>query len=122
MDQMYREKTVRTEAIFTGKILSLRVDTIELGEGKTATREIIEHGGAVCIVAINDRGKVLFVKQFRKPIEKYLLEIPAGRLEEGEDPEVAAVREARHGRERERVVQQVGAALVPAPIHRTEHR
>ena len=92
---MNKERTVRTESIFTGKILSLRVDTIELGEGKTATREIIQHGGAVCMVALNDRGKILFVNQFRKPIEKDLLEIPAGRLEEGENPVVAAMRELR---------------------------
>ena len=92
---MYQEKTIRTELIFTGNILSLRVDTIKLGEDKTATREIVEHGGAVCMVALNEKNQILLVRQFRKPIEKYLLEIPAGRLEKGEDPSIAAGRELR---------------------------
>ena len=80
------EKTIKSDKIYTGKIVSLRVDTVEIPEKGYSKREIIEHGGAVGIVAITDDNKIVLVKQFRKPIEDALVEIPAGKLEIGENP------------------------------------
>ena len=86
------EKTISSKSIYEGKIIKVRLDTVQLPNGKESYREIVEHGGAVAIVPVED-DKVYFVKQFRKPVEKVLLEIPAGRLEPGEDPEDCARRE-----------------------------
>ena len=91
MSDLY-EKTIRSKDIYNGKIVKIRVDTVRLPDGKESRREIVEHGGAVAIVPI-ENNKVYFVKQFRKPIEKILLEIPAGKLELGEEPEECARRE-----------------------------
>ncbi|GAA0229080.1 NUDIX hydrolase [Metaclostridioides mangenotii] len=87
------EKTIKSDKIYTGKIVSLRVDTVEIPEKGYSKREIIEHGGAVGIVAITDDNKIVLVKQFRKPIEDALVEIPAGKLEIGENPKECAIRE-----------------------------
>ncbi|UVI32321.1 NUDIX hydrolase [Paenibacillus spongiae] len=88
----YRERTVHTEPVFQGKIISLQVDTVELPHGGTATREIVRHPGAAAVLAIID-GKMLVVEQYRKPMEKFQVEIPAGKLDAGEDPGIAAGRE-----------------------------
>ena len=87
------EKTISSERLFDGRIIKLRVDQVELPDKKITTREIIEHPGATAIIAIDDCGKIPFVRQYRKPVEKYLLEIPAGKLEAGEVPEECAKRE-----------------------------
>jgi ADP-ribose pyrophosphatase len=87
------EKTLETQRIYEGRIINLRVDTIELVNGKTSKREIVEHKGAVCIVPLLPDGQIIMVRQFRKPCEKDLLEIPAGSLEIGENPEACAARE-----------------------------
>ena len=89
------EKTIETRRIYDGKILSLRVDTISLPNGAISMREIIEHGNAVVLVPIDDEGRVLLVRQYRKPVEQVLLELPAGNMEAGEDPQAAATRELR---------------------------
>ena len=87
------EKTVSCEKIFKGKVVDLRVETVELPDGKKATREIIAHPGGVGILAVDNDNNVFMVRQFRKPTEKVLLEIPAGKLEYGEDPLTAGKRE-----------------------------
>lgn len=87
------EKTIKSDKIYTGKIVSLRVDTVEIPEKGYSKREIVEHGGAVGIVAITNDNKIVLVKQFRKPIEEALVEIPAGKLEIGENPKECAIRE-----------------------------
>lgn len=89
------EKTIETRRIYDGKILSLRVDTISMPNGAISMREIIEHGNAVVLVPIDDEGRVLLVRQYRKPVEQALLELPAGNMEAGEDPQAAATRELR---------------------------
>lgn len=89
----FEEKTMRTEQIYQGKIVTLQVDDVTLPNGKTAKRELIKHSGAVAVIPITEDNKIVFVKQYRKPLEKTLLEIPAGKLEEGEKPEITAVRE-----------------------------
>ena len=70
-------------------------DTVELPDGAQSTREVVDHPGGVCVLALDDEGRVLLVRQFRYPYEKVLTEIPAGKLEYGEDPEKAALRELR---------------------------
>ncbi|MFC3038990.1 NUDIX hydrolase [Virgibacillus xinjiangensis] len=89
----FEERTIKTENIFDGKVVRLQVDEVELPNGKTSKRELIKHSGAVAVIPITKDNKILFVKQYRKPLEKTLIEIPAGKMEEGEEPEVTAVRE-----------------------------
>jgi ADP-ribose pyrophosphatase len=87
------EKTIKSEKIFSGRVISLQVDDVELPNGKTSTREIIKHPGAVAILPITEDGKIVMVEQYRKALERTLVEIPAGKLEKGEDPESSARRE-----------------------------
>ncbi|MBP1933537.1 ADP-ribose pyrophosphatase [Ammoniphilus resinae] len=87
------EKTLKTKEIYHGKIITLHLDEVELPNGKTATREIVKHPGAVAIMALTSDQRMIFVRQFRKPLEKTILEIPAGKLEKGEDPKRCAERE-----------------------------
>ncbi|NMR85577.1 NUDIX hydrolase, partial [Vibrio parahaemolyticus] len=82
----YIEKTMKSERIYDGKILNLRVDTVELPDKKYSKREIVEHPGAVAIVAINQDNEMVVIRQYRKAIDKVLLEIPAGKLELNEEP------------------------------------
>lgn len=89
----YEEKTLKTEEIFNGKILHVQVLEVELPDGKTSKREIIKHPGAVCVLAVTNEHKVVMVEQYRKAAERALIEIPAGKLEPGEDPLEAAKRE-----------------------------
>lgn len=86
------EKTISNEMIYSGKILNLKKIEVELDNGKSSYREIVEHRGGVAIVAEID-SKILFVKQYRKSIEQDLLEIPAGKIEKDEDPLECAYRE-----------------------------
>ena len=87
------EDTIGSQTIYSGKILRLRRDTVKIRDGKVAIREIVEHHGAVGIVAFTDEGKIILVKQFRKAANKELVEIPAGTLERGEEPIQCASRE-----------------------------
>lgn len=88
-----REKSLKQEYIFKGKIVNLRVDDALLPDGKTALREVIEHPGGVCVAALTKENELLFVEQFRYPYSECLLELPAGKLEYGEDPFEAGKRE-----------------------------
>ena len=87
------EKQLASKQIFDGKVVKLFVDDIELPNGKGAFREVVRHPGAVCVIPITDEGEVVMVKQFRYPFSSVLLEIPAGKLEIGEDPLDAVKRE-----------------------------
>lgn len=91
----YEEKTMKSEKIYEGKILTLRIDTVELPNKKYSKREIIEHPGAVAIIPLTDDGDIILVNQFRKAIESDLLEIPAGKLEPEENPLSCAIRELK---------------------------
>jgi ADP-ribose pyrophosphatase len=88
----FYEETLESKPIFQGRIISLQVDTVRLPNGETSTREIVRHPGAVAVVALID-DKMLVVEQFRKPLEKVQVEIPAGKLDAGEEPVAAALRE-----------------------------
>lgn len=89
------EKTVSSHRIYDGRAVNLRVDTVEMPDGRQTTREIVEHADCVAIVAIDAENNVLLVNQFRKPVERELLEIPAGGIDADEDPKTAVRRELR---------------------------
>jgi len=86
-----KEKTLSSQLVYEGRAVKLRVDTVKMPSGRETTREIVEHSDCVAIIAIDASDNVLLVNQFRKPVEKELLEIPAGGIEPDEDP-VATVR------------------------------
>ena len=88
----YVEQTVRKNYIYEGKILKLRRDDARLPDGRPCVREIIEHSGGACVLYIKE-GKVLLVRQYRYAYGESLYELPAGKLEIGEDPKNAALRE-----------------------------
>jgi ADP-ribose pyrophosphatase len=88
-----QEPTIDSKVVFEGRILTLRVDSVRLPNGRETTREIAEHSDSVCIVPIDEQGNILLVRQYRKPVEMDLLEVPAGGIEEGEVPEEAVQRE-----------------------------
>lgn len=87
------EKMLESQKIYAGNILTLRVDTVLLPNGRKATREVVEHPGAVAVVPITNEGKIVLVRQYRYPVARELLEIPAGKLQVGEDPAACARRE-----------------------------
>ncbi len=87
--------TLHSQRRYEGKILSLRTDTIQMGGREPVEREIVEHPGSIVVVPITNRGGVLLVKQWRHPAGKVLLEVPAGTLDPGEDPEETVQRELR---------------------------
>lgn len=90
------ESTLSTVRHFEGRILNLRVDTVQLPNGNTSTREVVEHKGGVCIAALTDERELLFVRQYRHPYGKILLELPAGKLDSKEENRLsAAIRELR---------------------------
>ena len=89
------EKPLSADYKYRGRIINLRVDTAELPNGATATREVVEHPGGVCVAALTEDGCLLFVRQFRYPYQTVLLELPAGKLDPGEDPLEAGKRELR---------------------------
>ncbi len=89
----FNEKTIEREYIYNGKIINLRRDKVEIPGGRESYREIVEHNGGVAIFAVNDKKEVIMVRQFRKPFDEVLLEIPAGKLEKGENPLECGIRE-----------------------------
>ena len=88
-----REETVSSQTLFQGKIVTLRVDQAKLPNGALAGREVVEHPGGVAVLALFDDGTVPVVRQFRYPFGAVVTELPAGKLEKGEDPRPAALRE-----------------------------
>jgi ADP-ribose pyrophosphatase len=87
------EKTLHSEEIFSGKVISLHLYDVELPNGKQSKREIVKHPGAVAILALTPENKIIMVEQYRKALERAIVEIPAGKLEKGEDPSECALRE-----------------------------
>jgi len=89
------EKTLSSQLIYDGRAIRLRVDIVKMPSGRETTREIVEHSDCVAVVAIDANDNVLLVSQFRKPVGKELLEIPAGGIEPDEDAVAAVCRELR---------------------------
>lgn len=91
----YEEKTVGRKHIYEGGIIKVDSLTVTLPNGKEASRDLVIHPGASAVIPISENGELYMVRQYRKPIEKVSLEIPAGKLDKGEDPLVCASRELR---------------------------
>lgn len=89
------EKTLSTETKFAGRIIHVRRDEVELPDGHRSFREVVDHNGGVCVLALDSENRALLVSQFRYPYMEVVREVPAGKLEKGEDPEKAALRELR---------------------------
>ena len=87
------EELIDSEYKFKGKIINLKIDDVKLPNGQLAKREIVEHPGGVSILAITDDNKILMVEQFRAGPRVVTLEVPAGKLERGEVPEICGLRE-----------------------------
>ncbi len=90
---MSEEKTLSSQRVYEGRAVNLRVDTVEKASGKRVTREIVEHSDCVAVVVMDAEDNVLLVRQFRKAVEKFLLEIPAGGIDPGESAEECVRRE-----------------------------
>ena len=93
IDMAHFEKTLETRELFRGRILRLEVDRVELEDGSVSSREVVRHPGGAAILPLDADGQVTLVRQFRYAFGQELLEIPAGKLEPGEDPKTAAIRE-----------------------------
>ena len=91
----YEEKTIDKKEIYKGGIIDVGVITVKLPDGREATRDIVFHPGASVVIPINEDGEIYMVRQYRKAVERVLLELPAGKLDEGESPEVCAKRELK---------------------------
>lgn len=87
------ENTISSEIIYKGEIFNVEKIKVSLPDQKISNRDVVRHNGGVAIIAEKENGKILFVEQFRKAIDSTLIEIPAGKLEKGEDPKVCASRE-----------------------------
>ncbi|MCI8497482.1 MAG: NUDIX hydrolase [Clostridiales bacterium] len=92
---LLEEKTLHEKEIFRGRILRVHVDEVLLPNGETSSREVVEHPGGVCVAALTEQDELLFVRQFRYPYGKVILELPAGKLDRGEDPLDCGRRELR---------------------------
>ncbi|HOJ12314.1 MAG TPA: NUDIX hydrolase [Clostridiales bacterium] len=92
---IYEEKIIERKKMFKGNIIDVEKYTVELPNGKITTRDVVVHPGAAVIIPISQKGEVYLVKQYRTPIEKVLLELPAGKLDPGEAPEICAARELK---------------------------
>lgn len=88
-----KERTLSSRTVYRGRIFDVLVDEVELPSGRKTNREVVRHKGAVGLVPVLEDGRVVLEEQYRYPAEEILIEIPAGRLEEGEDPDDTAKRE-----------------------------
>ena len=88
-------RVIQSETIFQGKVFGVRIDQVESPTGQTMRVDIVEHDGAVVLIPVDDDQRIWFVRQYRHPTGNKLLELPAGTLDPGEDPEKCAIRECR---------------------------
>ncbi len=117
---MEHEKLVVSHRVYEGRVLNLRVDDVQLPSGQQTIREIVEHGGAVAIVALDEDERVVLIKQYRYAVDCPLIELPAGVLEPGEEPLACAARELE-----EETGYQAGSfepliTIYPSPGYTTE--
>ena len=110
-----KEETLEKNTIYTGRIITVRNDTALLPNGKRASREVVEYPGGVTIAALTPEGELLFVRQYRYPYGEELLELPAGKLERGEDPLEAASVSCARRRERKRNTFAISANFTLRP-------
>ena len=88
-----KETMVSTETVYKGIIVNVLRDKAKLIDGRITNREVVEHPGGVCVFALDNEGKVILVRQYRYPMQEVVLELPAGKLEKGEDPSDSGLRE-----------------------------
>ena len=88
-----KESTISSKQVYEGSFLDVRKDIVNLPDGNTSTREWINHPGAACIIPVLSDGRLALIKQYRYPVKSIMIELPAGKLDPGEDPEECAVRE-----------------------------
>ncbi|MDE6780827.1 MAG: NUDIX hydrolase [Ruminococcus sp.] len=81
-----QEKTLTSDTVYEGKIFTIVHDTAELENGETAVRDVLLHSGGVCVIPVTENNEIYMVKQFRYPFREVTTEIPAGKLEKGENP------------------------------------
>ena len=115
-----QEKTTGSEKTYQGKVFYVTRDTAELEDGKEVQRDVVRHSGGVCVVPLTEKGNVLMVKQFRYPMQQVTLEIPAGKLEAGEDPADCGRRELREEAGRTCGKYTPLGKLFPTPAYDTE--
>lgn len=89
----FEEKTLNSKVVYEGKVVTVVKDDVEVADGHKSFREVVLHSGGVVILAMKDDTTILLVKQYRYPLKKVNLELPAGKLEIGEDPDFACKRE-----------------------------
>ena len=89
----YTERKVTGKTVFEGHIIQVELDEIALPNGRPAQREVVRHPGGVCVLALDQDGQVTLVRQYRYPMGEHIIELPAGKLDPGEEPSVAARRE-----------------------------
>jgi len=114
------EKKISSKTVYNGKVLTFQVDDVELENGKRAIREVVRHNGGVSVLAVDEAGDVLLVRQYRYPYAENLLEIPAGKLEKGEDPKACGIRELREETGYEAGKFEFLAEAYPAPGYTDE--
>ncbi len=120
-DLILTETEMQANTLYDGRIISLRVDDIKLPDGKPAKREYVHHRGGASILAIDGENCVYLVRQFRYPYREELLEIPAGKLEEGEEPAVTARRELEEETGLAAVEIHPFGLIYPTPGYTDEH-
>lgn len=94
-EKLDAEKILESEYVFKGRVVNVRLDKVLLQNQNISSREIVEHTGGVCIMPIDSEGNVIFVRQYRSPFEKLIEELPAGKLEKGEEPLSCCIRELK---------------------------
>lgn len=114
------EREISQETIYTGRIIDLKKYEVELQNGGTAVREVVVHHGGACVVALNEKNQLLMVKQFRFPGGEALWELPAGKLEQGEDPMAAAARELTEETGYSAEQLELMTKMLPTPAYCTE--
>lgn len=115
-----QETTIASEKTYTGKIFYITKDRAVLENGREVQRDVVHHSGGVCVVPLTDRGTVLMVKQFRYPMQQVTLEIPAGKIEPGEDPADCGKRELQEEAGRTCGSYTSLGTLFPTPAYDTE--
>jgi ADP-ribose pyrophosphatase len=114
------ETQLSSERVYEGRVFSVRRDGVRLRDGSQAPREVVEHGGGVGVVAVDGAGNVVLVSQFRYAAGRQLLEIPAGKLEPGEDPAACGRRELREETGRTCSDYRPLGRVFPTPAYDTE--
>jgi ADP-ribose pyrophosphatase len=114
------EKTIASELAYQAKIFRVTKDTAQLENGAEVRRDVVHHSGGVCVVPLTDKNTILMVKQYRYPMHEITLEIPAGKLEPGEDPSECGLRELREEAGRTCGKYTSLGKLYPTPAYDTE--